>query len=141
MEKIEVLTFSSKQLSRKISTFHHFYLLEGAFESKTKGNDTVTLSFYKGVQFTDRVLRKVYKPSSFDDTTVIYEGEIDETKITYKEKEMYDAHREVEDMFKEKESSEEDYLDGTNEMIAVSRLEKYYSRNNIKTNLDDDEEQ
>ncbi len=38
------------------------------------------------------------------------------------------------------EAKDEDDFDGTDEMVAVSRLDNYYSRNNIKSNLDDDGE-
>lgn len=40
----------------------------------------------------------------------------------------------------EQDDLADDGLDGTDEMVRVSRLDNYYSRNGLKTNLDDDEE-
>ena len=124
---MEILTFSAKQLNVETDRLEKW------------GAATVTLTFYKGNQFTDR-RPKDGEQSPFDDVELVYEGVIEETDITYEEKKMYDVWRETKDILEEREYSEEDNLDGTNEMIAVSRLDKYYSRNNIKTDLDDNED-
>ena len=51
-----------------------------------------------------------------------------------------DADEEKTAWLEKRQEQEENCLDGTNEMVTVSRLDDYYSRNNIKTNLDDDED-
>jgi len=136
---MEILTFSAEQLNVQTDRF-----------DKWNQDATVTLLFYNGVQFTDRRLKGEEK-SPFEDAELIYEGVVDETKTTYKEESMYSVYADNRYILEERNESEDEDDDSENypddglggmdkSDLAVARLDAYYSRNNIKTNLDDDDE-
>lgn len=77
---MEILTYSVEQLH-----------IEADRSEKWDENSTISLTFYDGVQFTDR-RSKNGEPSPFDDAEVVFEGKVDETKITYKDESMYDVY-------------------------------------------------
>jgi hypothetical protein len=143
---MEILTYSVKQLN-----------VEADRTEKWDENSTISLAFYDGVQFTDR-RSKNGEQSPFDDAEVVFEGEVDETKITYKNESMYDVYASTRSELEQREEDDEWLSQDEEEILknfdaghypdsgmdyhdlSVARLDNYYSRNNIKSNLDDDEE-
>lgn len=112
---MEILTYSVEQLN-----------VQADRTEKWDENSTISLTFYDGVQFTDR-RSKDGEQSPFDDAEVVFEGEVDETKITYKDESMYYVYASTRSELEQREEDD-------------ARLDDYYSRNNIKSNLDDDED-
>lgn len=143
---MEILTYSVKQLN-----------VEADRTEKWDENSKISLAFYIGVQFTDR-RSKDGEQSPFDDAEVVFEGEVDETKITYKDESMYDVYASTRTELEQREEGDEWLSEDEEEILtnpsighypdsgmdhhdlSVARLDQYYSRNNIKTNLDDDED-
>jgi hypothetical protein len=77
---MERLTYSVEQIH-----------VEADRSEKWNENSTISLTFYDGVQFTDR--RSIGgEQSPFEDAEIVFEGEVDETKITYKDESMYDVY-------------------------------------------------
>lgn len=143
---MEILTYSVKQLN-----------VEADRTEKWNENSTISLAYYDGVQFTDR-RSKDGEQSPFDDAEVVFEGDVDETKITYKDESMYEVYASTRSELNQREDDDE-FLNQDEEEIltnpsighypdsgmdhqdlSVLRLEQYYSRNNIKANLDEEED-
>ena len=143
---MEILTYSVEQLN-----------VEADRTEKWDENSTISLAFYDGVQFTDR-RSKNGEQSPFDDAEVVFEGEVDETKITYEDESMYDVYVSTRSELEQREEDDEWLSQDEEEILknsdaghypdsgmdyhdlSVARLDDFYSRNNIKSNLDDDEE-
>lgn len=144
---MEILTYSVVQLHT-----------EADRTEKWDENSRMSLAFYEGIQFTDR-RSKDGEQSPFDDAEVVFEGEVDETKITYKDESMYGVYSSTRNEIEQREDDAEWLLNQDEEEnvknpdaghypdsgmdyhdLSVARLDDYYSRNNIKSNLDDDEE-
>ena len=92
---MEKLTYSVEQLN-----------VEADRSEKWDNDATITLTFYNGVQFTDRRL-KDGEQSPFDDAEVVFEGEVDETKITYKDESMYDVYASTRSELEQREEDDE----------------------------------
>ncbi len=92
---MEKLTYSVKQLN-----------VEADRSEKWDNDAIIILTFYNGVQFTDRRL-KDGEQSPFDDAEVVFEGEVDETKITYKDESMYDVYASTRSELEQREEDDE----------------------------------
>ena len=78
---METLTFSLQELR---------FLTDCGKDDGT----TITLSFYDGDQFLHRRTKDDEQSSSqdFEDTEIVFEGEVDETKITYEERNVHEVY-------------------------------------------------
>ncbi len=92
---MEKLTYSVKQLN-----------VEADRSEKWDNDAIIILPFYNGAQFTDRRL-KDGEQSPFDDAEVVFEGEVDETKITYKDESMYDVYASTRSELEQREEDDE----------------------------------
>ncbi|MCD4704808.1 hypothetical protein K8R66_01895 [bacterium] len=85
---IEILTFSKRQL---------FGVADGI--EKWNEGSIVTRSLYNGEEFTDRRSVEV-EPVSWEDAEVIFEGVVDEEKITYQDVDQYELFCELREELK-----------------------------------------